>query len=464
MKPIHYLICAWSLFAGACYAQSIQTPMLAEYPMLCPSCSEARSISVRYAIDGTSILQTHPRADVPQIAPAHDDSIYLPGEWIAGPMTRFKPGLIQRWDDEIGTNFIEVQNRPALEEGVRYVDRRLTRAADRAGQNSWSIQNIRVSVQDGEDDRTIQGLEAEHRTATVAYRRTEFDADGQETGTEEIAYTFDLWSADELPFSPLLFQYEPFLGNHVPPFNGGPIGTRLIAELIPLLEPFGGLVRAEVSDQGSTYAIELRAVRTTPEPPMHKFTSLPVVSGEQVGQFAGPLFLASLLRDGMIRAESNANLKLNGRELAAVCAWKTNEAGDLAIVVSARDENTSLFLVRPVNGVPEPGTYGTTLKPAYSRLRAMNEDERATHTDKFQLYGIATDTTLPTVLTGLEEGTVHIHDTEDEVIAGTLRGMASALPTDTLADVRPMAVELTFRAKPGLEGFTFRSDESRLAR
>ncbi len=461
---IQFLAAALMLTGGAGAVGAHAAPMLVEYDFLCPSCEDERSISIRYAADGTSILQTHNRADTPQIAPAHDDSEYLPGEWIAGPMTRFRPGRIQHWDDEIGTNFIEVQKAPVPDVGTRYADRRLTPAAEQPGRESWSIGAIRVSVEDGEDDRVIRGLEADHKRAVVACTRTEYGADGAETGSEETALAFDLWMADALPFSPLPFQYEPFLGNRVPPYNRGPVGNRLIAELLPHLAGMGGLVRAEITAEGTTSAIEVRSVQATPEPPMHKYTSLPVVSGEQVGQFAGPLFLASLLRGGMIQQESDATLTLDGRALQAVSAWKTNEAGDLVIVISAREENTSVFLVRPVNGIPAPGAYDTTSKVDYRRLRGMSEDELADHTRRFQLYGVATDQVLPTVLTGIEQGTVTIRETEGDTLAGSVSGRVSALPTDSLSDMRAMPVELTFRAEPGLDEFRFRSDESRVAR
>lgn len=466
MKSIHFFAAALILAAGAGSLRAETPPMLVEYPAICPNCTEEqkRSISIRYAADGTSILQTHKRADTPQIAPAHDDSKYLPGEWIAGPMTRFRPGRIQHWDDEIGTNFIEVESSPALDAGVRYVDRRLTPAAEQPGRESWSIGGIRVAVEDGDRDRQIRGLRADHKRAILSYTRAEYDADGAETGREEKTLTLDLWMADALPFSPLPFQYEPFLGNRVPPYNRGPVGRRLIADLMPHLRGMGGLVRAEVTAGGETSATEVRSVRTTPAPPMHKYISLPVVSGEQVGQFAGPLFLASLLRGGMIQDESNATLTLDGRALPAVSAWKTNEAGDLVIVISAREENTSVFLVRPVNGVPAPGAYDTTPKVEYRRLRGMSEDERAAHTRKFQLYGVATDQVLPTVLTGFEQGTVTIRDTGGDAIAGSVFGRVSALPTAGLSEMGAVPVELTFSARPGLDEFRFRSDESRLAR
>lgn len=464
MKFSSFLLCAIVMSASSGYAQAAQPPLLVEYPFLCPSCSEVRSISVRYASDGTSLLETHAQAATPQIAPSNDDSKYLPGELIAGPMTEFALGRIQHWDDEVGTNFIEVQQAAALQDGVRYVDLRLNRAADQPGRASWSIDDVSVSLEDSADDREIQGLPADHLTATLAYTRTEYDADGSPTGSTRTTHTYDLWMSDALPFSPLPFQYEPFVGNHVLPYNGGPVGARLMATLVPQLQPHGGLLRAQITIDGDTAALEAQELRGTPEPPMEKFAALPVVSSEQVSQFAGPLFIASLLRADMLGDEVTARVSLDGRELEAVSAWTTNEAGDLVIVVSARDENTSLFLSRPINGVPDAGTYDTTAKISYSQLREMGTDVLAAHTARFQLNGVATDRTLPTVLMGFEEGSVIIREADGDTISGAVSGTVSALPTEEVSKPRAIPIEMSFEAPPGLEDFRFRTDESRVAR
>ncbi len=463
MKAIAGLIVTLAASAAA-QAQEARAPVLVEYPLLCPGCEEARAISVRYAGDGTSILETHARADTPQIAPANDSSKYLPGEWIAGPMTEFQPARIQHWEDEVGTNFIEVQDGPALQDGLRYVDRRLTPASAAPGEESWSIDDVGITVAEGPDDRQIAGLQADHLTATLAYTRTEYDAEGTQTASTRTTHAFDLWMAEALPFSPLPLKYEPFAGNRVPPYNGGAVGARLMAALAPRLEPHGGILRAEITTEGDTAAMEARRVQDTPEPPMEKFAALPVVAAEQVGKFAGPLFIASLLRGGMLGEAPSARFTLDGRDYEAVSAWKTNDAGDLVIVLSSVEENTSLFLSRPVNGLPDPGTYGGTAAAPFSTLRQMGEDALAAHTGKFQLNGVVTHGRLPTVLTGFRDGTVTISAVSGDTISGSVTGTVSALPTETVSQPRAIPVEMTFETPGGLEDFRFRSVESRLVR
>ena len=314
------------MYAVSGYAEDTQMTVLVEYPFVCPSC-DPRSISVRYASDGTSILETHKRSAKPQVAPANDASVYLPGEWIAGPITGFAPGRVQHWEDEVGTNFIEVQEAPSLRDGVRYVDRRLNRAEAQPGQESWSIDDVSVSVADGARDREILGMPTSHLKATLAYTRTEYDESGTRTESTRNTHTYDVWMSDELPFSPLPFKYEPFVGNRVPPYNAGPVGARLIAALVPELKPYGGLMRAEITSEGDTTAMEALDIRDTPEPPMQKFSALPVVASGQVSQFAGPLFIASLLRGDMLGNETSARVSLDGRAFDAVSAWKTNKVG-----------------------------------------------------------------------------------------------------------------------------------------
>ena len=455
-----------ALSAATAQAQEAGPGFLVEYPAVCPQCEpeQARSISIRYASDATSILETHDRGATPQVAPAEDGSPYLPGERIAGPMTGFAPGLIQHWEDEVGTNFIEIPEGPALEDGARYVDLRLTPASAQPDRESWSIDDVRVTVTGGDEDREISGLQADHLTAALAYTRTEYAPDGEETASTRNTRTFELWMADSLPFSPLLLGYEPFVGNRAPPYNGGPVGARLMAALAPEIEGHGGLLRAEITTEGETVAIEAEAVRRTPEPPLEKFAALPVVSSDQVGQFAGPLFITSLLRGDMMSDAPTARFSLDGRDLQAVSAWKTNDAGDLVIVLSAVSENTSLVLTRPLNGPPEPGAHPTTPPVPVERLRAMDESARAAHSARFQLNGVATNTRLPTVLTGFEDGAVTIDSVEGDTITGSVEGSVSALPTDGVTSPRTIPVTLAFEAPRGLDGFRFRSTESRLAR
>ena len=464
MKRTAHIFLALACTVTAAQGQDTRAPVLVEYPFLCPSCEEPHLISVRYGSDGTSILETHKQANTPQVAPANDGSTFLPGEWLAGPMTDFQPGRIQHWEDEVGTNFIEVQPDPALQDGIRYVDRRLTLAADAPGQASWSIGNVDVALVEGTDDREIHGLAAEHMTATLAYTRTEYNADGAETSREQTTHRYDLWVSDALPFSPLPLKYEPFVGNRVRPLNGGPVGARLMAALAPRLEPHGGLLRAEITTDGQTAAIEAQTLRATPEPPMEKFATLPVVGSEQVGLFAGPLFIASMLRAEMLSDTPTARFNLDGREVEAVSAWKTNDSGDLVIVLSAVDENSSLFLSRPVNGIPEPGKHEGTRKAPFSELRGMDEQELATYTGRFQLNGVITNSTLPTVLTGFENGTVTIDAIEGETISGSVSGSVSALSTETISQPQTLPVEIAFEAARGLQNFGFRSEASRVAR
>lgn len=434
-----------------------------EYPFVCPSCSEERTLSLRYGADATSVVEAHDSAVTPQIDPSNDGSRYLPGEWIAGPMTDSRAGRIQHWEGEIGTNFIEVRRSPPLRQGVRYVNNRLEEAETPATRDSWSIEDVNVSIAQGDDERTIQGFATEHVIAHLTYVRNEYDKAGAESSSEDIALQYDLWMAPALPFSPLPLEYEPFKGNHVPPYTPGPVEDRLIAELTEKLEGRGALMRAEIGQGGEAVAVEVSSVSEAPDLPMQKFDTLPVVYAEQVSQFAGPLFIASLLRGDMVRGESNASMNIGGAEQAAVSEWKVNDSGDLVIVLASRQENTSLFLARPIQGKPDTGTYAMTRRPDSRRLRSMDEAAMDEHSRQFQIYGIVQGRTLPTVVTGVRDGNVVIEQVDGEVIAGEVMASVSALPTDAPSEPQPLELNLSFEARQGLTSFDFRSHESRVA-
>lgn len=444
------------------FGESVQPPMMVEYPFLCPSCSESRTISVRYATDGASILETHASSDQPQLAPANDDSEYLPGELVSGPITDNQVGIVRHWEGEIGTNFIEVSDSPGLEPGVRYVDEDLTPLSDKPGAPSWRIEDLSINISETADTATVSGFDAVKVTADVEYVRSEFKADGSLDDRRTVEFAYELWLSGKLPYTPLPYEYEPFKGNHVPPFMAPPIEDFVIASLRTEVRRYGGLVRAAVTAQGENSVLELSSARNTPEPPMDKFASLPVVSSSQVDQFSGPLFLTSLLRQDVLNTNAPAEVVVDDRALDSTSAWKINDSGDLVILLSAENENTSLFLVRPVSGMPEPGRYDVVPKVSSDRLRSMSAEELQDHARKFQLYGVIVDGTLPTVVTGFQSGAVTIEQSGDGLIRGTARGTASILPTDELSAVGSSDVRVSFEAAEGLESFQFRSVESRL--
>ena len=452
--------------ATSVWAETLSPPLLAEYRI--PSGEEdiERMITVRYAGDGTSIVERHKGSRVALLTPEKDDNPYVAGQWIAGPMTGFQAGRMQKWEDEIGTNFVEVDDGPGLEAGVRYVDNRLTKASEKPGRRSWSYDDLEVTLsKENGEARVFNGLKAEPLTAEMSYVQTNHDADGSESGSERITHRFRIWISKELPFSPLPFLYEPFRGNLVPPYTPGPVAESLINRLVERIRNRGGLVRAEVVSEEETVAMEITDVRKTPEPPMEKYAALPVVSGSRVSAFAGPMFLTSLLRDSLVGSETNAVLRLGDRELSAVGAWKTNDVGDLVIALSAKDENTTLFLLRPVSGLPEPGAYGTAEYPGREGWGGMSDAEKEQHLRQFQLFGVVAEGTLPTVLTAFESGEVEIvSSAEDGVLAGAVRGTVESLPTGSVSEPETIAVEIEFEAEPGLEKFRFRSNEARLVK
>ena len=92
----------------------------------------------------------------------------------------------------------------------------------------------------------------------------------------------------------------------------------------------------------------------------------------------------------------------------------------------------------------------------------MEEEALTAHMTKFQLSGVVTNTSLPTVLTDFEAGEVTISQTDGDTIEGTVSGTVSALPTAKISELQVIPVEISFQAPPGLENFRFRSDESRL--
>lgn len=449
------------LVSAATQAAGPSAPALLAYPFLCPGCDTARVTTLRYGADGLSLAETHATSEQPMLHPDGDAAAGHPGEWIAGPRTGGKPGRIQRWAGEVGTDFIEVQLDSPLVEGERYAaTRRLARASEKPGKKSWSIGDVAIAVTPGDKDRTIAGYPGEHWRVSLSWTRTTYDRDGQPTGSEEKRVRYQLWTTNALPFSPLPYEYEPFKGNHVKPWLSGPVADHLMGRLTDELAGHGALLRAEVVGE-SDATLTLASALPAPELAADRFAGLPVVASAQVDAFAGPLFMTSLLRDGMLAGHGTATLTLGDRELTGRSAWKLNDAGDLVIALAARETNTTLLLVRPVLGMPEVGSYGTTPRPAMSTLRAMDDAALEAHARRFQLYGVAAGDSLPTVITGFDGGEVVVTQAADGRLTGQVSGHVDTLPTARVGASQRVAVTLRFEAPKGLEAFRFRSPESR---
>jgi hypothetical protein len=457
----HLLFLFAFLASAAAQAAGPSAPALLAYPFLCPSCDSAQVTTLRYGADGLSIAETHTTGEQPMLHPESDAAAGHPGEWIAGPRTRGQPGRIQRWEGEVGTDFIEVQIDSPLVEGERYAaTRRLAPASEKPGKKSWSVDDVAVSVAPGERDREIAGYPGDHWRVSLSWTRTTYDRAGEVTGSEDKQVRYELWTTDALPFSPLPYEYEPFKGNHVKPWLSGPVADHLMHKLTAELAGRGALLRAEVVGE-SDATLTLASALPAPALDADRFAGLPVVASAQVDAFAGPLFMTSLLRDGMLAGRGTATLTLGDRELSGATAWKVNSAGDLVIALAAREENTTVLLVRPVLGMPEAGRHGTATRPAMNALRAMDEAALEDHVRRFQLYGVAAGDTLPTVLTGFDGGEVVLTQTDDGMVAGRISGHIDTLPTAQPGNHRRIPVRLQFEAPEGLEDFRFRSPESR---
>lgn len=457
----HLLIVFSFLVSAGAQASGPSAPALLAYPFLCPSCDTAQVTTLRYGADGLSLAETHATDEQPMLHPDGDGTAGHPGEWIAGPRTGGQPGRIQRWEGEVGTDFIEVQVESPLVEGERYAaTRRLARASEKPGRKSWSIEDVAVAVDPGDKDRTIAGYRGDHWRVTLHWTRNTYDRDGKPTGSEDKQIRYALWTTEALPFSPLPYEYEPFKGNHVKPWLSGPVADHLMRKLTAALAGHGALLRAEVVGE-SEATLTLASALPAPELAADRFAGLPVVASAQVDDFAGPLFMTSLLRDGMLTGRGTATLTVGDRELAGRSAWKVNSAGDLVIALAAGEENTTVLLVRPVLGMPEAGRYGTATRPTMAALRAMADGALESHARRFQLYGVVAGKSLPTVLTGFDGGEVVVTQAEDGVLAGRVAGHSDALMTARAGEHRRVPVTLTFEAPEGLEDFRFRSPESR---
>lgn len=321
MRIIQSLFFLYILSVVTISAQSVEPPMLYNFPYLCPSCSEEMEMSIRVSSEGTSVGETHAISATPIIDPEYDDSEWVPGNLISGPLTNGLTGGIKDWEQEIGTVFIEVEDKVLPEIDTRYIDEDLTEAGTESKESSWSVNDFTVSVENTGQQETIQGFSANVYEANIQFTKTDYSPEGQQTLQSDVNYQFQLWLSEQVPFTPIPFHYEPFKENHIPPYNLSPINDLVASAIIDRVQDKGGLLKSKLLFDNEEWTVEMKSVKSTPPVPMHKFENLPVISSSQVDNFAGPLFIVSMLRDRELRDMGSGTIRIDDQELAANSSW-----------------------------------------------------------------------------------------------------------------------------------------------
>jgi hypothetical protein len=439
--------------AAAVQAQESPTPDLPvrySHPVVCPACEAPLTVTIRQGADGRSVAAIHETA-----APAPDG-----GRYVAGPRTSGRLGVVQ----DLGMDLIEVRDPATLEPGRRYAaDGAPWTEAEYGGEASWSVVDLAIALDRGDDDRTVAGLDAAHHVLTVGYTFRSHDAQGDVTETRTVDHRRDLWFAEDLAFSPVQMLHGGFRDVAATPSFRPRIDQHVLAQVTDRFRALGALVRVETTLEGAPVAVAVDGFEPAAADAFATLETAPVVSEAQFAAVAGPFFIGRMISaDGALVAPGPAELTLGDTTIAGEASWMTTDAGDLAVVIDDPASETMLFLVRPVNGVPAPGAYGVTASKNRAVLQAMTEAEMADHTAAFQVYGLVAGAGLPAAVTGFVDGTVTIDAVEDDRLVGSVEGTVTVLPTEEIGPAQDRSLGLRFEAGRGLEGVRFASPASRV--
>lgn len=423
--------------------------------------AEHLSVAHRHGGDSPSPLQPGSDADLNLTV---DDFLF------AGPRT---DGRAARYDAIL----LAIQDLDAFEEGTRYVADERYDPDEHAGEESWSASGLEAGLHRGEDDRDVAGYGADHYTLDVGYTLTRYDGQGEIASEDAVSHSQDMWFLPELPYSPVQLLAGRVGGRALSGSGRAMLDQAVQARIEPLMREIGAVARIEMAYDENMYGpeagpvvIEMRDLAAADaEYAPESITSLPVVAEAEAEAVIGTLFIAEMLQGGEgVPEEGDASLAFDGpAELSfdGRAGWKETGTGDFALALSsgaAEGERGLVVIMRPANGVPEPGAYGVAGRMGRDELEALDPDALNARAGRFQAFGLLEHEGVLYALTGFSGGEVEIESAGEDRVTGSLQGVLDAVDTRTGETGISIEVEAEFDAVPGLDRFYFRSPISRM--
>lgn len=377
--------------------------------------------------------------------------------YIAGDRTGGRLGKFQN----MGRPVYQISDGAGLETGKRYPD------PDSDGVE-WRVSDLDVSLQRGNGDRTVAGLEAQHYVLRVSYRHERFEPGSDDPRTERIESRRDFWFARSLPFSPAQLLPLQLANSRFVTYGPDRIQDGIYARVADRMRAAGMLVRTALDHRGKAVTVTVEDLAGAPALDLAALNDAPLVPESVADAAIGPLFMSRMMADRMpeggqgsltfSRTDGGDPLDVTGRS-----AYTVADSGDTAIVQTFRTEDGArgmFMLMRPHLGKPSAGTYGTAERLHRAALEAMPTDRLRARANDFQALGVLEDERGLTVFTSAVDGEVVLMPGEGEGLTGRLSLTMESLSAFD-GTIGQQQVVGSFESVPGLE-MRMRSPTSRL--
>ncbi|MGM0517848.1 MAG: hypothetical protein ACQER6_09630 [Pseudomonadota bacterium] len=382
--------------------------------------------------DGRQVLQVHHGKDV-SVAKLHtegESGFYANGDepfawaqsytWVTGAPT---DGRLARYQN-VGKKILQVREIEPLEPGV------IQEPSSRRDA-PWAIENLEVSMQPGDRDMTVAGVEASHYVVEVNYEKIVNPGTDAEK-RRPVAGTRHLWFDAQRPFSPLQTLPLQMSDSLFVTYEDPAIQEGIFLSLRDRMKELGMLVRMEMAGRdGQAHAFAVERIERAGPLNLADLDAVPIFTDSQADSIAGPMFMSEMVRDsldeqGLARIDvprsDGEPIEVNGS-----AGFTTMDSGDFALAMTFAKGNEDggtrgmLLLLRPYHGQPEPGRHGMSHHLGRAALDEMSAEEIETHARDFQALGVMRDGDDFLVLTEAVDGEVTLERSDAEGIIGEYR-------------------------------------------
>jgi hypothetical protein len=380
--------------------------------------------------------------------------------YIAGDLTAQRMAKYQ----SLGRSTFEVRDAVGIEPGKRYPH------PDHEGVE-WQVDDLTVSMERGDSDTTVAGLEAAHYIVDVAYTYQRFDGDDGDETRRQVAARREFWFAEALPFSPV--QLLPLeLGNSTfAPLAPERIQRAIYGRLAERMRAAGMLVRTRFERRGDPVVVAVQDLRAAAELDLSALDSIPMIPSSVADAAMGPLFLSRMIGDRMPDGGSariafqGAEAETASRNVSGRSAFTVADSGDAVIVLSFDTDDGArgmLMLMRPYGGRPETGSYRTAGRLSKTALDGMTTEAVRERAQRFQALGLIEDAQQGrlTIYTSAQAGQVVLIGAGDDGLTGKFSLTLQALDAFGGGSLSEHRVTGSFDSVPGLE-MRMRSPTSR---
>ncbi len=378
---------------------------------------------------------------------------YAATDGLAGRL--LKGQRLSRW-------YFRIPEREELEIGKRYsetIDPPDPR--EEPFQRQWWIDNLDVVWRDGDDDRQVAGLAADHVSVEVTYDYYWQDAGEKSPEHERVESRRDFWFAAAHRFSPLQLLPHRYLSDSQLVYSGkrgAPrVNEHVYQKLLPRLREAGMLVRTRLDVWDDVIA--LQSIERGREIDIERYRDWPRIPESREDGAVGALMMSEMVGDARSNdpaSELHLPTGTDHRTFPATASFQVTDGGDFAVALSFETESGGdglLLLLRAHHGRPAPGDYGSGPILDRQAMQAMSTEALLAYAEDFQAYGVFEDPEgNVTTYTSAGAGTVSVTASEQQRIAGEFEIEVEAVELYGASAAETRRIRGQFDATRPLEG------------